>query len=136
MGVWGAISYNWKSELVFLKTTGKKGITCNDYLEQVLKPVVGPASQGQKGYTKGAAGGQYVEDGAPWHGVKRVLREQKKELGISRHDRPAQSPDLNPIENVWRIMKQYIKARAYFPGTVHQMRKAVQEEWDRLRPRF
>jgi len=29
-------------------------------------------------------------------------------------------------------MKQRIKARAYFSGTVHQMREAVQKEWDRL----
>ena len=134
VGVWRAMIYNWKSELVFLKPTGKKGITCNDYLEQVLKPVVGPAFQGQKGYKKGDAGGLYVEDGAPWHGVKKVLRESKKELGIPRHDRLAQSPDLNPIENVWRIMKQRIKARTYFPGTVNEMRKAVQQEWARLRP--
>jgi len=56
VGVWGAISYNMKSELVFLNPAGKKGITCNDYLEQVLKPVVGPAFQGQKGYKKGDPG--------------------------------------------------------------------------------
>jgi hypothetical protein len=31
-------------------------------------------------------------------------------------------------------MKQRIKARPHFPGTVHEMRQAVQEEWDRLRP--
>jgi len=49
VGVWSAISYDWKSELVFLKRAGKKGITCNNYLEQALKPVVGPAFQGQKG---------------------------------------------------------------------------------------
>ena len=134
VGVWSAMIYNWKSELVFLKPTGKKGITCNDYLEQVLKPVVGPAFQGQKGYKKGDAGGLYVEDGETWHGVNKVLRESKKELGIPRHDRLAQSPDLNPIENVWRIMKQRIKARTYVPGTVNEMRKAVQQEWARLRP--
>ena len=65
VGVWGAISHNLKSVLVFLKPTGKKGIACNDYLEQVLKPVVGPAFQGQKGYKKGDAGDLDVEDVAP-----------------------------------------------------------------------
>jgi len=132
--VWGAISYYWNSELVFLKPAGKKGITCHDYLEQVLKPVVGPGFQGQKGYKKGDAGSLYVEDGPPWHRVKKVLLESKKVLGIPRHDRLAQSQDLNPIENVWRTMKQRINARTYFPGTVNEIRKAVQQEWGRLQP--
>ncbi|RPA80526.1 hypothetical protein BJ508DRAFT_193040, partial [Ascobolus immersus RN42] len=52
------------------------------------------------------------------------------------HWRPASSPDLNPIEYVWRLMKQRIKARGAlkFPDTKEKMRKAVQEEWDKLVP--
>ena len=38
------------------------------------------------------------------------------------------------IENVWRTMKQRIKARLEFPNTVAKMRQAVQEEWNRLKP--
>jgi len=60
------------------------------------------------------------------------LPESKKELGILRHNIPAESQDFNPIQNIWRSIKHRIKARAYFPETVHQMRKAVQQEWDRL----
>ncbi|RPA80282.1 hypothetical protein BJ508DRAFT_210455, partial [Ascobolus immersus RN42] len=47
---------------------------------------------------------------------------------------PSYSPDLNPIENVWRIMKQRIKARLRFPGTLEEMKEAVKEEWDKLTP--
>ena len=32
------------------------------------------------------------------------------------------------------MMKQRIKARKHFPDTLSEMRKAVQEEWDRLNP--
>jgi len=102
VGVWGAISYNWKSELrfKFLKPEGKKGITSDNYIEQVLKPVVGAAFQGQEGYKKGDPEGLYVEDGEPWHVVKKVLLESQKVLGIPRHDRPAQSLDHDPIDNI------------------------------------
>jgi transposase len=65
-----------------------------------------------------STGGLYVEDRVPWHGTKKALVEVKKILDIPLHSRPAQSPDLNPIENVWRIMKQRIKARSQFPNTV------------------
>jgi transposase len=60
---------------------------------------------------------------------------EKAWLGIPLHHRPASSPDLNPIENVWRIMKQRIKARPKFPDTVEKMRIAVLEEWNRLQPK-
>jgi hypothetical protein len=42
--VWGAISYNWKSPLIFLDGTEKRGVQASDYLEQVLEPVVRPFS--------------------------------------------------------------------------------------------
>jgi hypothetical protein len=131
--VWGAISHNWKSPLVILEGTGARGVVTADYLEQVLEPVVAPAFYGLLGYD-GSGEAQYVEDQAPVHGTKRMLVEVKATLGIPLHPRPASSPDLNPIENVWRTMKQRIKARRDFPNTVSKMGIAVQEEWDRLEP--
>ena len=58
----------------------------------------------------------------------------KSDFGIPLHPQPASSPDLNPIEDVWCIMKQRIKARDCFPGTVQEIREAIQEEWDVLEP--
>ena len=132
--VWGAISYNWKSPLVFLEGTGKKGVGGQDYYDQVLEPVVGPAFNGLLGYSGYEKGGLYVEDHAPVHGTRGLLVEAKQVLGIPLHERPSCSPDLNRIENVWRLLKQRIKARSRFPSTVAEMRAAVQEEWDKLEP--
>jgi hypothetical protein len=139
--VWGAISYNWKPPPIFLQGTGRKGVQAIDYYEQVLEPVVSPAFQGLLGYTgytanftEGNDWGLYVEDRSPVHGTKKKLVEAKQMLAIPLHDRPASSPDLNPIENVWRIMKQRIKARPRFPCTLEEMKVAVQEEWDKLKP--
>ncbi|RPA73195.1 hypothetical protein BJ508DRAFT_334319 [Ascobolus immersus RN42] len=131
-------------------------IGSKDYLSQVLKPVVGPAFQNgftteggndtYGGKTRSGAAfkaalkrykAEFIEDSAPVHGVRNgpcSLAETKRALGIPFHWRPSYSPDLNPIENVWRIMKQRIKARMRFPGTLEEMKKAVQEEWDRLIP--
>lgn len=95
--------------------------------------VVVAAFSGLLGFNE-CSGGLYVEDQAPVHGVKLTLVEVKKSLGIPLHPRPPSSPDLNPIGNVWKIMKQRIKARDTFHNTVEKMRKAVQEEWDRLEP--
>ena len=46
---------------------------------------------------------------------------------------PASSPDLNPIENVWRLLKARLRKRANRPHTSEAMKHAIQEEWEALR---
>src|SRR5215208_4043667 len=138
--VWGAIGYSWKSKLIFLKGTGKRGVCSKDYLEQVLKPYLGPLFQNQESelydpenYFPGLdADGVYVEDNAGVHGTIRCLVEAKKKLQIKLHDNPPGSPDLNPIEHIWRLIKSRIKQRKKFPRTLQELKQAVQEEWDRI----
>ncbi len=45
-------------------------------------------------------------------------------------DWPACSPDLSPIENVWRILKRKMRQRR--PRTVAHLKTCLQEEWDKL----
>jgi transposase len=70
----------------------------------------------------------------PAHGTKKALMEAKRVLEILLHERLSSSPDLNTIENVWRILKQRIKKRSRFPPTLSEMKLAVQEDWDKLQP--
>ena len=133
--VYGAISYNWKSKLVFFQRSRGKGICTRDYLNQVPKPVIAPAFSWKTDYHGVLQRGRYVEDHAPIHGTKGLLNVEKALLGIPLHYRPASSPDLNPIENVWSILKQRIKAYPVFPNTVEKLKAVVvQDEWDRLQP--
>lgn len=135
--VYGAISYNWKSPIIFIEGTGKRGgMTSKDYLRQVLVPLIGPAMRDEldDDTTPIIGFSDYVEDSAPPHGVKRALIKPKRELGIILHSRPASSLDLNSIESLWIIMKQRIRARPVFPGTRDSMIEAIKEEWDRLQP--
>lgn len=45
---------------------------------------------------------------------------------------PASSPDLNPIEHVWRLMKDHIYRRSPRPTTNILLRQAIQEEWNHI----
>ncbi len=49
-------------------------------------------------------------------------------------DWPACSPDLSPIENVWRILKRKMRQRR--PRTVAHLKTCLQEEWDKITPRL
>lgn len=70
------------------------------------------------------------QDNASVHCARTVtewLDEQQFEW-IS--DWPANSPDLNPIENVWGIMAQRLNNRDF--KTEQEFRNAIVEEWDKI----
>ncbi len=43
---------------------------------------------------------------------------------------PASSPDLSPIENIWRIIKRKIRQR--WPQTLQQLETYIRQEWDKF----
>ena len=47
---------------------------------------------------------------------------------------PSQSPDLNPIENMWAELKKRVRARR--PTDLAQLHQLCQEEWDKIHPTY
>ena len=45
---------------------------------------------------------------------------------------PPQSPDLNPIENLWSIVDNNVRMRAKYPTNFDQLLNILQEEWSGL----
>jgi transposase len=54
-----------------------------------------------------------MQDNAPVH-TARIIKALLEELGINIMVWPPYSPDLNPIENLWAIMK--VKIYQLYPG--------------------
>ena len=119
--VWGAIAHGQKSPLVVLD---KERRTATDFVDQVYD---GPLL----GFLDGFTDPILMEDGAPIH------RAKKSNLWREEHDLqkmvwPAQSPDLNPIENLWSIMKKAVDKLHKQSDTTELLIKNIEEAWDNI----
>jgi hypothetical protein len=73
-----------------------------------------------------------MQDGAPGHRASTTLAELCQR-GITILEWPPYSPDLNPIETVWNIMKDWIQHHYGHLDNITsypQLRRIVQEAWD------
>ena len=73
----------------------------------------------------------FQQDNAKPHSA-RVTTAWLRSTRVRVLDWPACSPDLSPIENVWRIMKRKIRARR--PRTVEQLKLFIRQVWERIPP--
>jgi hypothetical protein len=54
----------------------------------------------------------------------------KKDAQIECLPHPAQSPDLNPIEAIWMIIKKRLRGGRW--QTVAEFKAAIEREWQRV----
>jgi hypothetical protein len=78
-----------------------------------------------------------VEDRSRVHGKKDTKKNQGfcnkawVECFIYSINWPPSSPDLNPIENMWRILKQKLRNRKPYGGwSLKDLQEAVLDIWD------
>ena len=74
-----------------------------------------------------------MQDNAPYHKAKIVLSFLEEE-GISVIKIPPQSPDMNPIENIWKIMGE--KAHNINPQNIEDLSGFLKEEWESITTTF
>jgi hypothetical protein len=75
----------------------------------------------------------FQEDGDPSHGKRsrnNVAAQLKIDADLQLFTHPAQSPDFNPIESVWQIIKQRLHGGEWH--SVQEFKEAIQREWDRV----
>ncbi|EXX68552.1 IS630 family transposase [Rhizophagus irregularis DAOM 181602=DAOM 197198] len=128
--VWECFAGGIKGPLIFCdenKEGGEK-INSNTYI-RILNSHLYPFQHTVCELTGRAA--IFQQDNAPIHTTK-ITKNWLKKNKIAIIDWPANSPDLNPIENIWKQLKDNIQARKTFPRTVSELKVALSKEWENL----
>lgn len=72
-----------------------------------------------------------VEDGAPLH-KPNPSKHIRQELGYQNLDHPPFSPDLNPIEPLWYILKNHVADLTGSGNSLGTLWAAVQQAWGEI----
>ena len=115
--VWGGISFRGRTGICIFEGI-MDGDMYIDILDKTLVPFINEV------YPNGH---RFVQDNDPKHKCKKAI-DFIEDKNINWFHTPAESPDLNPIENLWHEMKEYIR-REVKPHTKEELVQGIQQVW-------
>ncbi len=120
--IWGAMASAGVGPLCFLKTN----VTAPVY-QEILKHFMLPSAE----QLFKDADLIFQQDLAPAHTAKST-KSWLNDHGVGVLDWPANSPDLNPIDNLWGIVKRKIRNKR--PKNADELKATVKETWASIPP--
>lgn len=124
IGVYLAISRSGKSALCFLPKNWKAEDLSKKWEEELLPSIDwDPTKRNCRAFI--------MDNNGRHH--SRVLNATASLHGLNRNGYlPSNSPDLNPIENLWNSMKNFVHQRN--PTTEPELRQAVSDAYESIQP--
>ena len=77
----------------------------------------------------------FMQDGARCHTAATTIQwlEDKEINYWGKAEWPPNSPDLNPIENLWSILEETMKSEKDQPKNIADLEKLLQRAWKKIK---
>ncbi len=122
VNMWGCFSSKGFGKLVIVV-----GILESNHMCQIYE--IGLLPSADKFFGVGNKNWQLLEDGDTKH-TSKLCKAWKAEHGVQVIDWPANSPDCNPIENVWALLKAKLRKKKY--NSLKHLISNIKREWSQL----
>ena len=117
---WGAIWSDGRSELVECQGNINSGKYVS-ILKEGLIPIYSSGRMSKNDFL-------FMEDGAPCH-TAQATQNWLRQNGIRKLPWPSQSPDMNPIEGLWRIQDRQLCKKNRKPSSKPKIVRLLWEIW-------
>lgn len=118
--IWGCMSSKGTGRICLLKTTVNTDVYC-EILDHFLLPTIEDHFPDEDII--------FQDDNARCH-RGRAIKSYLDTINVKSLPWPPQSPDLNPIENLWRELKKYVDLKS--PTTKAELKIAIERSWTEI----
>lgn len=121
--IWGGISWRGATKVVIF-TGIMTAVRYSEILSASLLPFINEC------YPEGH---RFQQDNDPKH-TSKFIANYFDQNGVVWWKTPPESPDLNPIENIWGSLKQFLRSQ-HKPKNLDELKAGIQEFWSSLTPK-
>jgi len=136
---WAAVWHGGRSPLVRLdlskSTSKRKGFNSDLYINQVYKQHLRRIWRNVNSSWRAYGGAWLLEDNSGIH-MSKKSRAAAKKYKFRNLPHPPNSPDLNPIENVWAFLKYRLRSLKQRPKNLDELYEAADAIWRNIPQRF
>ncbi|CAF4331666.1 unnamed protein product [Rotaria sp. Silwood2] len=122
INVWGCMTAKGFGKIILFKQNLHSHFLCNEIYQNGLLPTARNVFGRSKNWL-------LMEDKDPKH-RSTFSRDWKAQHDIKQLPWAAFSPDMNPMENLWALLK--IKVSMRKPSNIKELIKAIKQEWNLL----
>ena len=121
--VWAGLSKRGATPILIFDGIMEKTFYCGEIIKSTLAPFLEEVFPD---------GHRFMQDNDPKH-TSNMAKEIMVEAGINWWKTPPESPDMNPIENIWHELKHHLR-NVKKPRTAVELESAIKEFWLTVTP--